>query len=37
MEHRKENPASDAVWYCRRDAEEERFYEIFSRCAGSTL
>ena len=29
MEHRKENPASDAAWYCRRDAEEERFYEIF--------
>ena len=29
MEHRKENPVSDAAWYCRRDAEEERFYEIF--------
>ena len=22
-------PASDAQWYCRRDAEEERFYSIF--------
>ena len=20
---------SDAEWYCRRDAEEERFYEMF--------
>ena len=22
-------PASDAQWYCRCDAEEERFYNIF--------
>ena len=35
MERRKEAPASDAAWYCRRDAEVERFYEIFFRCAGS--
>lgn len=24
-------PASDAAWYCRKDPEEERFYEIFFR------
>ena len=35
VEIRKEIPVSDAEWYCRRDPEEERFYEIFSRCAGS--
>ena len=29
MEIRKEIPASDAESYCRRDPEEERFYEIF--------
>ncbi|MDE7172582.1 MAG: hypothetical protein K2O11_12035 [Oscillospiraceae bacterium] len=29
MEIRKEIPASDAELYCRRDSEEERFYEIF--------
>lgn len=29
MEPRKENPASDAEWYCRKDPEGERFYEIF--------
>ncbi len=29
MEFRKDDPASDAAWYCRKDAEEERFYEIF--------
>ena len=29
MEIRKEIPVSDAEWYCRRDSEEERFYEIF--------
>jgi hypothetical protein len=29
VEIRKEIPASDAEWYCRRDSEEERFYEIF--------
>lgn len=22
-------PLSDAKWYCRKDPEEERFYEIF--------
>ena len=25
----KKKNASDAEWYCRRDPEEERFYEIF--------
>lgn len=30
MKFRKENLTSDAVWYCRRDIEEERFYEFFS-------
>ena len=29
MNNKKDIPASDAVWYCRRDSEEERFYEIF--------
>lgn len=29
MEFRKETPASDAEWYCRKNLEEERFYEIF--------
>ncbi len=29
MESRKENLTSDAAWYCRRNTEEERFYEIF--------
>ena len=29
MKIRKKTPASDAEWYCRRDPEEERFYEIF--------
>ena len=29
METRKETSASDAEWYCCRDSEEERFYEIF--------
>ena len=28
MDSRK-TPHSDGSWYCRRDAEEERFYEIF--------
>ena len=23
------NSKTDAVWYCRKDTEEERFYEIF--------
>ena len=25
----KNVPASDAEWYCRKDPEEERFYNIF--------
>ena len=25
----KNIPASDAEWYCRKDTEEERFYDIF--------
>lgn len=29
MNNKKDIPASDAAWYCRRDSEEERFYEIF--------
>lgn len=29
MEPKKEKPVSDAEWYCRRDTEGERFYEIF--------
>ena len=29
METRKETPVSDVEWYCCRDSEEERFYEIF--------
>jgi hypothetical protein len=29
VESRKENRHSDAEWYCRKDSEEERFYEIF--------
>ena len=29
MESRKENIPSDAEWYCRKNPEEERFYEIF--------
>lgn len=31
MKYRKEIPTSDAAWYCRRDVEEERFYEILFR------
>ena len=23
------DPGTDAEWYCRKDPEEERFYEIF--------
>lgn len=30
-EHLEYRPASDAEWYCRKDEEEERFYEIFFR------
>ena len=29
MENRTEKMSSDAEWYCRKDPEEERFYEIF--------
>ena len=29
MESRRGNILSDAKWYCRKDPEEERFYEIF--------
>ena len=27
----KSIPTSDAEWYCRKDTEEERFYDIFFR------
>lgn len=29
MERREENSVSEAAWYCRKDPEGERFYEIF--------
>ena len=29
MEHRTEKMSSDTEWYCRKDPEAERFYEIF--------
>ena len=29
MEDNKNRPMSDVEWYCRKDPEEERFYEIF--------
>lgn len=29
MDSSKKRTASDAEWYCRKDLEEERFYEIF--------
>ena len=29
MEFKKAIPASDAEWYCRKDQEGDRFYEIF--------
>ena len=29
MEENKVRPVSDAEWYCRKEPEEERFYEIF--------
>jgi len=29
MDDNRKRPASDAAWYCRKDPEEERFYEIF--------
>ena len=29
-------PASDAEWYCRKDPEADRFYEIFFFCENKT-
>lgn len=29
MDNNVKRPNSDAEWYCRKDPEEERFYEIF--------
>ena len=29
MDKNKNRPQSDAGWYCRKNSEEERFYEIF--------
>ena len=29
MDNNKNQPQSDAEWYCRKNPEEERFYEIF--------
>ena len=29
MDNNKIRPQSDAEWYCRRNPEKERFYEIF--------
>lgn len=29
MNDNRTRPASDATWYCRKDPEEEHFYEIF--------
>lgn len=29
MKDRTEKISSDAEWYCRKNPEEERFYEIF--------
>lgn len=29
MEDTKKQIQPDAAWYCRKDPEEERFYEIF--------
>ena len=31
-----DQPHSDAEWYCRKDPETERFYEIFSGSVGNT-
>ena len=31
MNSSKNLPTSDAAWYCRKDAENDRFYEIFFR------
>ncbi len=27
----RERPPSDAAWYCRKDPEADRFYDIFFR------
>lgn len=29
MDNNNTRPQSDAEWYCRKNLEEERFYEIF--------
>ena len=29
MDNNKTRPQSDAEWYCRKNLEEKRFYEIF--------
>lgn len=29
MEYKKEKLPSDAAWYCRKDPERDRYYEIF--------
>ena len=29
MDHHVNQALSDAEWYCRKDPEEDRFYEIF--------
>ena len=29
VKNKEMRPASDAEWYCRKDLEEERFYDIF--------
>ena len=29
MDSNNTRPQSDAEWYCRKNLEEERFYEIF--------
>ena len=29
MDKNIDRPASDVEWYCRKDSEEERFYEVF--------
>ncbi len=29
MELNREHPSSDAAWYCRKDPEADRFYDIF--------
>lgn len=32
MDTSKTRPTSDAAWYCRKEPEEDRFYEIFQLC-----